>query len=66
MGTAKQSIDEHCESFFEEKIIDLRALALQMTCKAAKKTKKTSIEKLSERPIIFVYLDDLTISMILH
>ena len=66
MGTAKQSIDEHCESFFEEKIIDLRALALQKTSNASKEMKKTKIDKLSDRPILFWILGCLTISMILH
>ena len=65
MGTAEQSIDEHCESFFEEKIIDLRALALQKTSNAAKQIKKPNIEKWSEHPIWFC-MDVLAISMILH
>ena len=51
--------------FFEEKIIDLRALALEKTSKPAKEMKKTNIENLSERTIWFPYLDVLTIS-ILH
>ena len=53
MGTAKQSIDEHCEPFFEEKIIDLRALALQKTSNAAKEMKKTNIEQMCEQTILF-------------
>ena len=56
MGTAKQSIDEHCEPFFEEKIIDLRALALQKTSNVAKEMKKTNIEQMCERPILFCIL----------
>ena len=56
IGTAKQSIDEHCESFFDEKVIDLRAFALQKTSNAAKEMKKPNIENLSERPILFCIL----------
>ena len=65
MGTAKQSIDEHCKSFFEEKTIDLRSLALQKTSNAAKEKKKTNFEQMCLF-VCFAHLDVLTISMVLH
>ena len=46
MGTAKQSIDEHCESYFEKKILDLRTLAIQKTSNTAKEMKKTDTKKI--------------------